>query len=695
VPRPGEPGVGEALHGRGTPGAGNKPGGEVKRWQTALALFGILLLAAALRLGYLELTEFKLDEALVCNRAAEFVDSGRLPSTGIGSSVGIANPPLAVMLMALPVAVAREPILASGFVALLNVGAVLGCFWLGRRYFGDGVGLLAALLFAVSPWAVFYSRKVWAQDMLPPFTVLFFIALFTTVVAERPWALVGAFVALACLVQIHLSALAFIPLLLLVLLIFHKQVRIAPLAAGVGLALFLFSPYLLHDATHGWGNLRGAFAVAGRPAVVSLEAIRYALLNIGGEALHALAGESWLAFLASIVNLRGLDLVEQALFVGGVLFLTIWTFFFWRDGREVSVSSRARGFVLLLLWVLVPVLFFLRHSTPVYPHYLIILYPAPHLIIAVLTVEAVRWARERERIVAIGLPLALAVLLIGIAVWQVYLTLAWYRFVDVYPTSGGHGAPVKYAVRAADTVRRLSDEAGNPQLIILAQGDDPAYASAPAVFQFMLGGALSPRFVDAQQAVVFPNSELDTAYCLSPDVEDTPAVAWLDRFAVALPAEAVLVRGGPQAYRFYRLPAGAPEHISGQIASDDAPAVFANGVKLLGQQALGEVSPGHTVRLLLWWVAPQTASDVDYHFFNHLVDEEGRRWGQRDGPGYHARAWRAGDLIVSWFDVEIAADAPPGPFWVRTGMYTYPDVTGVPVVDTQGQPVSDAVEWEP
>ncbi|MCR4405436.1 MAG: glycosyltransferase family 39 protein [Anaerolineae bacterium] len=663
------------------------------RWRTALALLGILLLAGYLRLGHLELTEFKFDEALVCNRAAEFVDSGRLPVTGIGSSVGVVNPPLAVILMALPVAVARDPILASGFVALLNVGAVLGCFWLGRRYFGDGVGLLAALLFAVSPWAVFYSRKVWGQDMLPPFTVLFFAALFATVVAERPWALVGAFAALACLVQIHLSALAFVPLLLLVLLLFHKQVRIAPVAVGVGLTLLLFSPYLLHEATTGWGNLRGALAVAGRPVEIGFQAVRYALLNVGGEALHALAGESWREFLAGIINLRGLDLAEQALFVGGVFFLVLWLLFR-RTSCETGISSRTQAYTLLFLWVLVPILPFLRHSTPVYPHYLLILYPAPHLIVAVLTVEAVRWARGRGKIVATSLPLALAVLLVSIAAWQIYLTLAWYRFVDTHSTSGGHGAPVKYVMRAADTVRRLADEAGNPQVIILAQGDDPAYASAPAVFQFMLGRELSPRFVDAQQALAFPASELDTVYCLTPDVEDTPVAAWLDRFAVALPAEAVPVRGGPQTYHFYRLPAGAPERIVNQIASKGAPAIFANGVKLLKQESSGQAIPGHAVRLFLWWVAPSAPDHTDYHFFNHLVDAEGRRWGQRDGPGYPTRYWRAGDLIVSWFDVEIAADAPSGGLRVRTGMYTYPDVAGVPVVDAQGQPVSDAVEWE-
>jgi len=127
---------------------------------TKLALIAIMLLAAYLRLSNLDLTEFKLDEAHVCSRAAEFLASGRPPLVGIGSSVGAANPPLFIYLTAIPVSLSKNPTVIAGFIALLNVGAVLGCYLLTREYFGEKVGLIATLLFAVSPWAVFYSRKI-------------------------------------------------------------------------------------------------------------------------------------------------------------------------------------------------------------------------------------------------------------------------------------------------------------------------------------------------------------------------------------------------------------------------------------------------------------------------------------------------------------------------------------------------------
>lgn len=165
---------------------------------TKLALIAIMLLAAYLRLSNLDLTEFKLDEAHICSKAAEFLASGRPPLVGIGSSVGAANPPLFIYLTAIPISFSKNPAVIAGFIALLNVGAVLGCYLLTRKYFGEKVGLIATLLFAVSPWAVFYSRKIWAQDLLPPFVGLFFAAVFSTIVKRKPRQLILVFLWLAC-----------------------------------------------------------------------------------------------------------------------------------------------------------------------------------------------------------------------------------------------------------------------------------------------------------------------------------------------------------------------------------------------------------------------------------------------------------------------------------------------------------------
>lgn len=178
-----------------------------------LALIVILAVAALLRFWNLDATEFKYDEATVCNLTAQFFDTGLPPVRGMGSSVGIDNPPMMVWLMSLPVLLSRDPLIVSGFVALLNVMAVWGCYALGKRYWNAGVGLLGACLLAVGPWAVFYSRKVWAQNVLLPFVLLFFYMLLAWLIDHRQWALTGSLVTWTVVTQIHFATVAFAPVI--------------------------------------------------------------------------------------------------------------------------------------------------------------------------------------------------------------------------------------------------------------------------------------------------------------------------------------------------------------------------------------------------------------------------------------------------------------------------------------------------
>src|SRR5512135_2751228 len=142
-----------------------------RRTLEIIAVILVLLLAAYLRLNHLDWTEFKLDEAHLSQIAYDMARHGVIPLTGIGSSVGIVNPPLAAWLLAIPYAVSSSPIVATAFIALLNVAAVALCYGLSRRMFAPWsdrawlAALITTLLFAVAPWAVIQSRKVWAQDL--------------------------------------------------------------------------------------------------------------------------------------------------------------------------------------------------------------------------------------------------------------------------------------------------------------------------------------------------------------------------------------------------------------------------------------------------------------------------------------------------------------------------------------------------
>lgn len=673
-----------------------------------VALIAILALAATLRLWNLEATEFKFDEARVANLAAHFVDTGIPPLRGMGSSTGIDNPPLALYLMSVPALVSRDPLAATAFVALLNVAAVWGCYALGRRHWGAGAGLLAALLLAASPWAIFYSRKVWAQDLLLPFVLTFMALLYAWLVDDRRWALAGAIVALAAATQVHFAALALVPLLALAISIAaiqHLRRRQpgrrrmtslwAPLAAGIALALLSYVPYLAADAAGGWPNVRALLRAGNVPAQTQWEALRFALLNVGGREIHALAGpERYQEFLGGILNLAYWpDRIEEALAVAGALYLAYRCWRARQTGRELA------RYGLLLLWLVMPALFFLRSSTPVYPHYLIPLYPAPYLGVAIMVCDGARALgmrpepfRHSKVLYALG-----ALGIAGLVGWQSYLSLSIHAYVDQHHTPGGMGTPLRILRQVVGTIERHARAWDNRQAVMVCPGDNPRWDECPAVFGYMTGRSLDVRFVDGRASLLFPHSEADTLIVLAPSLAGSAAQYELDRYAQPLPKVDVPLRENVGAYRFYQLPAGTTPRPA--VRPESTPARLANGVSLLGYALSEAPRPGQTTRLSLYWrvEAPPADPPVQgYSLANHVLGAEGQRAGQQDGPGYRVELWRAGDALISWFDIALAEDAPPPPYRLRTGMYVYtpPDrFETIPVVDGQGQMTAEAVEW--
>lgn len=663
-----------------------------------LALIAILLLAAFLRLWNLDATEFKYDEATVCNLAAQFVDSGLPPIRGMGSSVGIDNPPLMIWLMSLPVLFSRDPLIVSGFVALLNVAAVWGCYALGKRYWGEGAGLLAALLLAAGPWAVFYSRKVWAQNVLLPFVLLFFYLLLAWLIDGRRWALTGALVAFTATTQIHFATLAFAPLLALVIVVeLVRSIRQKtlstlwkPFALGVGLSFLLYAPYLLFDAAIGWKNARALMGLIGQPAQLHLETLNYALLNIGGREIHALAGaEKFQLFLESIVNLHYWpDRIVEALFVLGCIYLLVrW----WRSRRDRRAFARDG---VLLLWLVAPTLFYLRSQSDVFPHYLIPLYPAPYLVLGILAQDVVETSRRlvstRRLIVQVTATLGLTALI----VWQGYLSVSIYAFVETHDTPGGMGTPIRIYRQVADTTRRYADEWANRQVVVLCPGDEPRYQECPAVWQFLLGRRLDVRFADYDQTLVFPHTNADTLILLAPG--ESVAAQQLSRYAHELESTRIALREDTGAFRFYRLPGGYT--LRPPTAFDGLDTRLENGAMLLGYDLIDPLEAGQTAQLALYWRidhVPTHPPAQGYSLTVNLLGAGDVRYAQKDGPGQRVGLWRQGDTLVSWFDLPLSAEARP-PHTLRIGMYVYtpPDrFDAIRVLDGTGNPVADAVVW--
>jgi len=655
-------------------------------WPTQALLLGIMALAFALRMGWPALTEFKLDEALVARRALAIAYEGYRPAVGAIASVGTFHPPLNLYLEALPLRLWQDPLASVLFTGLLNGLAVLACYALGRAYFGRAVGLVAAFLFAVSPWAVVYGRKIWSQN-LPLVTLGFFAALFAAFVRGRPWALSGAFVGLAALISLHLGGVAFILVLAIPMFLYRHRVTDRPLGLGLFLFLLILSPYLFHDALHGWPKLRGFLNYLGGEAHFSWDALRYAFVLTGSEGIHGMAGTLYPEFLASLPNLWWLNRVMMALLALALVYGSIQVV---RGPQE-----RQSSFILLLTWFAVPVVLQSRPTTPVYPFYFILLYPVQFLLIAILLVELCsRFPDPHLRLAEWRLPVSVLLLVTGLLLWggwQVAVMGRLFDFMDRHPITGGYGIPLKYTRAAAQEARRL---AGSAEIIVLSEGVNPAVEESPAVFEALLFGH-PHRFADGRWTLPAPDSS-PVVYLVGP-VEDggrsaiQPVLERLGAMEYVRSGSVITLPDG-WCYRLFYRDGPDREDVLAELARFPEAIPFANGTVFLGSEIPEAASVGETLEVwLAWWVRSLPAAGTDYHFFTHLLDEEGRLRSQYDGVGFPTTSWRTGDLVLSRFPLPLPPDLPPGRYSLWAGLYTYPDVVNVAVLDVAGNPAGDKV----
>ena len=110
-----------------------------RKWEW-VALGVILVLAGWLRLQGLDQAEFQWDQAEISKWALALGQEGRFAWIGPVSSTSLDTFPAAIWLLAIPYAISVSPVFATGFVAVINLATVLGCYLITRRWFGRRLG---------------------------------------------------------------------------------------------------------------------------------------------------------------------------------------------------------------------------------------------------------------------------------------------------------------------------------------------------------------------------------------------------------------------------------------------------------------------------------------------------------------------------------------------------------------------------
>jgi hypothetical protein len=363
------------------------------RWPSAatLALLAILAIAAYVRLADIDLGWFMLDQARDVRTARAIVEGRAFPLVGPAIEGGPSHTwgPLYFYLVAVPLAFSRDPTVAAAFLSLLNLLAVYLTYRFGAAFFGRGVGLIAAALFATCPLAVVNARALWNVAAVPLLTVAFFTCLFALVVRGRSAMVIPTLLTLALAPQLHLSAVSFAVVLAAAFLIYRPRIALPHLLVGAGAAALALLPYGVAVAGGGPRGLRTTLAdslarIALRPAGDALELVGRVFFTSAEVA-------TWMTRRFGDGSVADWTLVHRAeswLMLLGAIYPA------WRlaRARRAGVPGSARD-GLLLLWIWVPLVMLSLKRGAVNHYYFDVLYPAPFIAAGVLLTDPIGLAR--------------------------------------------------------------------------------------------------------------------------------------------------------------------------------------------------------------------------------------------------------------------------------------------------------------
>ena len=494
---------------------------------------------------------------------------------------------------------------------------------MARRYFGLRIAVIAGLFYAVNPWAVLFSRKIWAQELHTPFIILGLLLLLMGFWESRDGGPRARSVFLAQSLGIPLLLVGFQfhfaawPLLLLVPLALwrrRKQIFARALFVAIVLSVCVIMPYCLgltqtleSDPTRIADALARSAESGPQFSSASISAILQLVTGSGLE--YWLAPNQAAELAAGYLPLLPLTLLLLPLLVVGMH----------------AVYVRCRRFaILLLIWAFLPSLLLLVEWTPVYIHYFIPSIPALALLIGFGLDWHLRLAaRKRPLHVVVWLIIAL-IFALQIQQWFAALDFVERRHVD-YP---GFTTPLAKLLPLREELSASDD------VVVVAGGMSWNLHHEVAVWDTLLWDALNcVRTIVPDGYAVFPSHAF--AIVIAPDAPPGPLT---DLYGNADP-EVFPAREGGGDYMLYAWRT-APSWPGSTIQLIE-PQRFDNGVGLTGYSWEDDL-------ITLEWQLPAQQIGADYQFSAQLYDAEGERLDQLDTRFWHGRHWCDGDHLLTF-----------------------------------------------
>ena len=342
----------------------------------------ILLIGALLRCIWTADMEWKFDEQEMFRLAGDAWKNG-LPLLGMPSGAGLPNAGFSIWPFALLYGINPTPLFMAMGVQWLNVFALALMLFCALRY-DEPVKtkiLWGLATYAVSLMPVLFSRKIWAQDLMPVFIALMW---WGYLYRNKWYALVitGIFCAFAG--QLHLSGFFYAAGFLLAMFIFKQVGRKQWLWIFMGAI-----PASLPGIPWVMAVLNGGGGISHFSNILKLEFWLRLLTDTPGFNMHYFAAGEWKTFMA-FPSGTYLPLM-LATGISGLFMLGIFKSI--KTGFSDLKPSQPIGF-LLFAFVIIPGILITLSGIPVRSHYMIGALPVASIVFTTIVTRSFKYGKQ-------------------------------------------------------------------------------------------------------------------------------------------------------------------------------------------------------------------------------------------------------------------------------------------------------------
>lgn len=392
-----------------------------------------------------------------------------------------------------------DPVGPAVMVALFGILTVGLLYKFASEFFDRKTAITAALLYAISPVVIAYSRSSWNPNVTPFFTLLLLYVLYKALVKNSKWLLFATGVIFGICMQLHYVETFVIPTIVFFVLFFRFYIKQLKSKAQNALqvikdGVFLFigyligwSPFLAFELRHDFANFR------------SITNFIFNSGETGGG--EQVTNQIWqVLFMLFSRLLTGFPPFEQypnfdknllSLWSTGswiLIFLSI-AFFIYKLIQAFKKNDQLKKaqFVLVLLWFVFGVSMFGFYKKPIYIYYFEFMFPIPFLLVGnfLSTAFSEKGAFTKNKLFDYGRKTLAALIL---------LALVWVNL---------QGIPFRFSAnRQKDQVKLISD-------FVLSKTD-----GKPFNFALITGGNSDHGYryffkLEGKDPIVIENEQVD------------------------------------------------------------------------------------------------------------------------------------------------------------------------------------------